>query len=58
VIYLGSLDYFLAWGSHVAEWQLLGKDKANGGTGVCNLLSLVMYPKRTHFTSLTLSAKY
>jgi hypothetical protein len=25
---------------------------------VCNLLSLVPYPKRVHFTSLTLIAKY
>jgi hypothetical protein len=29
----------------------------NGGFRVCNLLSLVMYPKRVYFASLTLTAE-
>jgi hypothetical protein len=30
----------------------------NGGFRVCSLLSLVLYPKRVYFTSLTLTAEY
>jgi hypothetical protein len=29
-----------------------------GGSKVCSILSLVMYPKHVHFASLTLMAKY
>jgi hypothetical protein len=29
-----------------------------GGSKVCSLLSLVSYPKRVQFTSLTLAAEY
>jgi hypothetical protein len=37
---------------------LLRKAKANGGSRVCSLLSLVVYPKHVHFASLTLAAEY
>jgi hypothetical protein len=40
------------------EWLHLKKANANGGSTMCNLLSLVPYPKHAHFTSLTLAAKY
>jgi hypothetical protein len=32
--------------------------RGGGGSGVCNLLSLIPYPKRVHFASLTLAAEY
>jgi hypothetical protein len=30
----------------------------NEGSRVCSLLSLVLYPKRVYFASLTLTAEY
>jgi hypothetical protein len=36
----------------------LKKIMLNVGFRVCNLLSLVLYPKRVYFTSLTLTTKY
>jgi hypothetical protein len=56
--YRGSLGYFFCSESAVAEWLLIGKAIANGRSRVCSLLSLVPYPKRVHFASITLTAKY
>jgi hypothetical protein len=55
---LGSHDFSLVQGfvllvGRPMEWLVL-----RGGSRVRNLLSLVMYPKRVHFASLTLSANY
>jgi hypothetical protein len=50
----GPLVIFFS-GSGVAEWLLLVNANANGGSRVYCLLSLVPYPKRVHFASLTLS---
>jgi hypothetical protein len=60
VTYLGSLGYFPAWGpvlpdGHPSERLLL---TGVGGSGMCNLLSLVIYPKCAHSTSRTLPADY
>jgi hypothetical protein len=52
--YLGSLGYFLG----VAERSLPKQANANGRSRVCSLLILVPYPKRLHFTSLTLTTEY
>jgi hypothetical protein len=30
----------------------------NGGSRVCNLLSLILYPKRVYFATLTLTVVY
>jgi hypothetical protein len=49
---------FFCLGSRVDKWLPLGKANANGGSKVCNLLSLVLYPKCVHFASLKLSAEY
>jgi hypothetical protein len=38
--------------------MLLRKANANGGSKVCSLLSMVMYPKCVHFASLMLAAGY
>jgi hypothetical protein len=49
---------FLCSGSGVAEWLLHGMVMLNGWSRVCSLLSLVLYPKRVCFASLTLTAEY
>jgi hypothetical protein len=49
---------FSCLASDVAGWLLLKKVNANGGSKVCSLLSLVLYPKGVHFASLTLAAEY
>jgi hypothetical protein len=41
---LGSLDYFLAWGPVLLNDCFPEKLILNGGSRVCSLLSLVMYP--------------
>jgi hypothetical protein len=57
--YLGSLGYFPAWGLVLpngrSSKRLLLMRR---GSGVCNLLSLVLYPKHAHFASWTLPANY
>jgi hypothetical protein len=49
---------FFCSGSGVAEWLLLRKVNANGGSRVYSLLSLVSYPKHVHFNFLTMDAEY
>jgi hypothetical protein len=56
--YLGSLSYFLAWGLVLLNGCSSEKLMLNGGSRVCNLLSLFMYPKHVYFASLTLTAEY
>jgi hypothetical protein len=58
VTYLGSLGYFLAQGSGVLNGCSSKKLMLNGGSRVCSLLCLVMYPKHVYFTSVTLTAEY
>jgi hypothetical protein len=59
VTYLGSLGYFLAQGLVLLDGCSSEKPMLMGGGGnVCILLSLVPYPKRVHFTSLTLATEY
>jgi hypothetical protein len=36
----------------------LEKLMLNGGSRVCSLLNLVLYPNRVYFASLTLTAEY
>jgi hypothetical protein len=55
---LWSLGYFLAWGSVLAKGYHSKKVMLNGGYRVCNLLSLVMYPKHVYVASLTLTTEY
>jgi hypothetical protein len=56
---MSGVPWLFSWsGSYFAEWPPLRKASANGGSRVCSLLSLVLYPKRVHFASLMLSAKY
>jgi hypothetical protein len=55
---LGSLCYFLAWGSVLPNGCSSEKIMLNGGSKVCSLLSLVLYPKRVYFASLMLTAEY
>jgi hypothetical protein len=59
VTYLGSLGYFPAWGpvltdGRPSERQLL----TGGGSDMCSLPSLVLYPKHAHSTSQTLPTDY
>jgi hypothetical protein len=49
---------FSYMGSRGVRWPPLGKAFANEGSSMCSLLSLVLYPKRAHSTSQTLSADY
>jgi hypothetical protein len=58
--YLGSLGYFHAWGPVFARWPPLRKAIINrgGGFDMCSLLSLVMYPKHAHSTSLMQPGDY
>jgi hypothetical protein len=58
VTYLGSLGYFLALGPMLLDGCSSEKPMLMGGSKVCSLLSLVLYPKRVHFASLTLDARY
>jgi hypothetical protein len=58
VTYLGSLDYFLARELVLLNGCSLEKLMLYGGSRVCSLLSLIMYPKRVYFASLMLTAKY
>jgi hypothetical protein len=55
VTYLGSLGYFLARGPVLLNGCPSGKLMLNRGFRVCNLLSLVLYPKHVYFASLTLT---
>jgi hypothetical protein len=55
---MGSLGYFLARGPVLPNDCSLEKLMLNGGSRVCSLLSLVLYPKRVYFASLTLTAEY
>jgi hypothetical protein len=56
--YLGSLGYFLAPGSRVLNCRSSEKLMLNGGSRVCSLLSLILYPKHVYFASLMLTAEY
>jgi hypothetical protein len=56
--YLGSLSYFLARGPVLSNGCYLEKLMLNGGSRVCSLLSLVLYPKHVYFASLTLIVEY
>jgi hypothetical protein len=55
---MGSFSYFLAWGPVLPNGCSSEKLMLNGGSRVCSLLSLVSYPKRVYFVSLTLTAEY
>jgi hypothetical protein len=58
VTYLGSFGYFLARGLVMPNGCSLKKLMLNGGSRVCNLLSLVLHPKHMYFASMTLTTKY
>jgi hypothetical protein len=55
---LGSFSYFLARGPLLLNGCPSKKLILNGGSRVCSLLRLVMYPKRVYFASLTLTTEY
>jgi hypothetical protein len=55
---LRSLGYFLAWGPMLPNDSSSKKLMLNGGSRVCSLLSLVLYPKRVYFASLMLTVEY
>jgi hypothetical protein len=56
--YLGSLGYYLARGLMLLNDYSSKKLMLYGVSRVCNLLSLVLYPKHVHFASLMLIAEY
>jgi hypothetical protein len=58
VTYLGSLGYYLARVPVLLNDYSSEKLMLYGGSIVCSLLSLVLYPKRLYFASLTLTAEY
>jgi hypothetical protein len=58
VTYLGSLSYFLTRGLMLPNGCSSAKLMLNRGSRVCNLLSLVLYPKHVYFASLTLTVEY
>jgi hypothetical protein len=58
VTYLGSHGYFPAWGPVLPDRRPSEKLLLMGGSGMCSLLSLVLYPKRAHSTSRTLPIDY
>jgi hypothetical protein len=58
VTYLGSLGYFLAQGPTLLDGCSSEKPMLKWGSKLCRLFSLVLYPKRVHFASLTLVAEY
>jgi hypothetical protein len=58
VTYLGSLGYFLARGPELSNDCSSEKLMLYGGSRVCSLLRLVLYPKRVYFASLTLMIEY
>jgi hypothetical protein len=56
---LGSLSYFLAQDTVLSNGCFSEKLMLNGGgSRVCSLFRLVLYPKRVYFSSLTLTAEY
>jgi hypothetical protein len=55
---LRSLGYFFAQGLVLPNGCSSKKLMLNGGSRMCSLLSLVLYPKRVYFASLTLTAEY
>jgi hypothetical protein len=55
---MGLLDYFLAQGLVLPDECSSKKLMLNGGSRMCSLLSLTLYPKRVYFASLTLIAEY
>jgi hypothetical protein len=57
-VYRGSLGYFLARSLLLLNGRSSKRLMLTGGSRVCSLLSLVPYPIRVHFASLTLTAKY
>jgi hypothetical protein len=56
--YLGSLGYFLARGLVLLNGCSSEMVMLNGGSRVCSLLSLVLYPKHVYCASLMLTAEY
>jgi hypothetical protein len=58
VTYLGLLGYYLARGSVLLNVCFSEKLMLYGESRVCNMLSLVLYPKHVYFASLTLIAEY
>jgi hypothetical protein len=56
--YLGSLGSFLARSLVLPNGCSSKKLMLNGRSRVCSLLSLVLYPKRVYFASLTLTVEY
>jgi hypothetical protein len=58
VTYLGSLIHFPALGPVLPNGRPLDRLLLMGGSNICSLLSLVLYPKHAHSTSRTLSADY
>jgi hypothetical protein len=56
--YLWSLGYLLAQGPVLLNGRSSKKLMLNGGFRVCSVLSLVMYPKRVYFASLTVTVEY
>jgi hypothetical protein len=58
VTYLGSLSFFLFWGPVLPNGRSSKRLLLIGGSGVCSLLSLVLYPKCAHSASQTLPANY
>jgi hypothetical protein len=58
VTYLGSLCYFPTWVPVLPNGRSSERLLLMGGSNVCSMLILVMYPKHAHFTSRTLLANY
>jgi hypothetical protein len=56
--YLGSLGYFPTRGPVLPDGHPLAMLLLMGGSDMCSLLSLVLYPKHAHSTSRTLTADY
>jgi hypothetical protein len=56
--YLGSLGYFLTWGPVLPNDCSSEKLMLNGRFRVFSLFSLIMYPKRVYFASVTLTTEY
>jgi hypothetical protein len=58
VTYLGSLGYYLARSLVLPNGYSSEKLMLYEGSRVCNLLSLILYPKHVYFASWTLTVEY
>jgi hypothetical protein len=56
--YLGSLGYYIAQDPVLLNGCSMKKLMLYGGSRVCSLLRLVLYPKRVYFAFRMLIAKY